>query len=53
MLLLIVLVREFESRHDEIFDLFAELKRKDKLLRAPMNSVGKHNSTRVDEGRKT
>ena len=33
--------------------LFAEIKRKDQLLRAPINSVGKHNSMRVDEGRKS
>jgi len=31
-------------------NLFAKIK-KDQLLRAP--SVGKHNSTRVDEGRKS
>ena len=49
MLLLIVLVREFESRRGEILNLCAKIK-KDQLLRAP--SVGKHNSTRVDEGRK-
>ena len=45
-----VLVREFESRRGEILNLFAKIKN-DQLLRAP--SVGKHNSTRVDEGRKS
>ena len=49
-MLLVVLDREFESRRGEILKLFAEMKKqKDQLLRAP--SVGKHNSTRVDEGR--
>ena len=46
--MLLVLVREFESRRREILHLFAKIK-KDQLLRAP--SVGRHNSTRVDEGR--
>ena len=50
--MLLVLVREFEPRRGEIFGLFAKIK-KDQLLRAPNNSVGKHNSTRVDEGRKS
>ena len=50
--MLLVLVREFESRRGEILTLFAkERKKKDQLLRAP--GVGKHNSTRVDEGRKS
>ena len=49
--MLLVLVREFESRRGEILNLFAKKKKKkDQLLRAP--SVGKHNSTRVDEGGK-
>ena len=52
MLLVLVLVRELESRRGEILNLFAKIKR-DQLLRAPNNSVGKHNSTRVDEGRKS
>ena len=46
--MLLVLVREFESRRGEISKLFAK-KKKDQLLRAP--SVGKHNSTRVGKGR--
>ena len=49
MLLLIVLVREFEPRRGEILNLLAKIQ-KDQLLRAP--SVGKHNST-VNEGRKS
>ena len=44
-----VLVRQFESRRGEILILFVKKKQKDQLLRAP--SVGKRNSTRVDEGR--
>ena len=48
--MLLVLIREFECRRGEILNLFAQIK-KDQLLRAP--SVGKHNSTRVDEGRKS
>ena len=48
LLILQVLVREFESRRGEILNLFAKIKR-DRLLRAP-RGVGKHNSTRVDEG---
>ena len=48
--MLLVLVREFESRHGEMLNLFAR-KKKDQLLRAP--SVGNHNSMRVDEGRKS
>ena len=38
---------EFESRRDQILNSFPQSK-KDQLLRAP--SVGRHNSTRVDEG---
>ena len=49
--MLLALVREFESRRGEILNLFAKKKKKDELLRAP--SVGKHNSTRGDEGRKS
>ena len=50
--MLLVLVREFESRRDEILNLFAKIiKKEDQLLRAP--SVGKHNSTRVEEARKS
>ena len=48
--MLLVLVREFESRRGEILNLFAKIK-KDQLLKAPR--VGKHNSTRVDERRKS
>ena len=55
LMLLIVLVREFESRRGEISNILSKKKRKEKkgsqLLRAP--SVGKHNSTRVDEGSKS
>ena len=50
MLPVLVLVGEFESRCGEILDFFAKIKT-DQLLRAP--SVGKHNSTRVDKGRKS
>ena len=53
--MLLVLVREFESRCGEILNLFAkkekEKKKKDQLLSTP--SVGKHNWTGVDEGRKS
>ena len=50
--MLLVLVREFESRRGEIFILFyLQKEEKDQLLRAP--SVGEHNSTRVNEGRKS
>ena len=38
--MLLVLVREFESRRGEILNLFAKIK-KGQLLRAP--SMGKHN----------
>ena len=51
MLLIMVLVREIESRRGQILNIFAKIKKTDQLLRAP--SVGKHNSTRVDEGRKS
>ena len=49
--MLLVLVREFESRRGEILKYICKKKKKKKgqLLRAP--SVGKHNSTQVDEGR--
>ena len=53
-----VLVHEFESRRGEIppwrdFEFICKniFKKKDELLRTP--SVGKCNSTRVDEGRKS
>ena len=51
-MLLVVLVREFESRRGEILGLFAKIViiKRDQLLREP--SAGKHNSTRVDEARK-
>ena len=49
--MLLVFIREFQSRRGEILNLFAKIKNKDQLLRAP--NVGKHNSTRVDEGRKS
>ena len=45
--MLIVLVRELGPRRGEILNLLE----KDQLLREP--NVGKHNSTRVDEGRKS
>ena len=48
--LLLGLIRELESHHGEILNLFAKMK-KGQLLKAP--GVGKHNSTRVDEGRKS
>ena len=48
-MLLFVLVRELESRRGEISFIFCK-NEEDQVLRAP--SVGKHNSTRVDEGRK-
>ena len=47
--MLLDLVGEFESSRGEILNLFAKIK-KDQPLRAP--TVGKHNSTRVHEGRK-
>ena len=48
---LLVLGREFESRPRARFCIYLQKQKqkKDQLLRAP--SVGKHNSTRVDEGR--
>ena len=49
MLLLIVLVLELESRRGEILHVSA--KKKDQLLRAP--SVGRHDSTRVNEATKS
>ena len=55
--MLLVLVLEFESRRGEILNIFAKIeeekekKGSTELLRA--RSVGKHNSTRVDEGRKS
>ena len=49
--MLLVYAREFESCRCEILDLFEKKKKNDQLLRAP--SVGKHNSMRVDEGRKS
>ena len=42
-MLLLVLVRAFESRRGEILNLFSKI-RKGQLLRVP--SVGEHNSTR-------
>ena len=50
LILLIVSVREFESRRGEILNLFAK-KNYQQLLRAP--SVGKHSSTQVHEGKKS
>ena len=50
--MLLVLIREFESRRGKISNLFAKKTgEKDQLLTEP--SVGKHNSTRVGEGRKS
>ena len=49
VILAIALVLEFETYRGEILDLFAIIE-KGQFLRAP--SVGRHNSTRVDEGRK-
>ena len=45
-------VLKFESHRGEILNIFALKKKRKKkeLLRAP--SVGSHNATRVDEGRK-
>ena len=48
--MLLVLVREFESRRVARVWIYLQ-KYNDQLLRSP--SVGKHNSTRVDEGRKS
>ena len=47
----LALVLEFDSRRGEILNLFAKVQKKDQLLRTP-SSVGRHNSARVDEGRK-
>ena len=53
-ILLIVLVREFESRRGEISNLFSKKRKKNQqLLRAPIDSVGKHSSTQIEEGRKS
>ena len=49
--LLVVLVREFESRRGDSLNLFLLKENKDQLLRAPR--VGTHNSTPADEGRKS
>ena len=51
--MLLVLVREFESRRGEVLIYLQQQKKRkeDQLLRAP--SVSKHNSTRVDEGKKS
>ena len=43
------LILEFESHRGEIVNLFAKTKKGNQLLRA--TSVGRRNSTRVDEGR--
>ena len=49
---LIALVREFESRRGDILSLYAKIESYNSLLlTAP--SVGKHNSTKVDERRKS
>ena len=48
--MLLLFVREFESRRGEILTLFATIK-KDQLLRAP--SVDKYSSTGVGEERKS
>ena len=51
--LLLELVREFDSHRGEVLTLFVEMPKyeDDQLLRAP-SSVGRYNSTRVDEGRR-
>ena len=51
MLVLIALVLEIEPRRVVRFRIYLQKKNKDQLLRAP--SVGRHNSTRVDEGSKS
>ena len=52
LILFIVLVREFESRPWSDFDfILQQYKKGQQVLRAP--SVGRHNSTRVNEGRKS
>ena len=48
--MLLVLVLEFESRRGEHLNVFAKIK-KNQLLGA--RSVGRHNSTRVDERKKS
>ena len=45
-------VREFESRRGEILNFFAKKKEKKRIKCLRARSVGKHNSTRVDEGRR-
>ena len=52
--MLLLSVREFESRRGEILNLFAKKKRRKRKgsTAESASSVGKHNSTRVDEGRK-
>ena len=50
-LLLIALVLGFDSHRGEILTVFAKMQQMDQLLRA-LSSVGRYNSTRVDEGRK-
>ena len=49
--ILLALVLEFDCHRGEILNLLAKMPKKDQLLRTP-SSVGMHNSTRVDEGRK-
>ena len=49
-----MVVLEFDTHHDEIWLYLQKSnnnKKRDQLLRAP-SSVGRYNSTRVDEGRK-
>ena len=48
----LALVLEFYSHRGEILSIFAKCKKEDQLLRL-LSSVGKHNSTRVDEERKS
>ena len=52
MILLILLVREFETRRGEMSFLFFGGKGST-AESAYFDSVGKHESTRVDEGRKS
>ena len=49
-ILLIVLVLGFEYRRSEILTLYSQKKKSDHLR---ARSVGRHNSTGVDEGRKS
>ena len=49
--ILLALVLEFDSHRSEILNMFAKMRKKDQLLRAP-SSVGTHKSTRVDEAKK-